>query len=92
MRQARLPGSLFGPSADFNRIDGDIEEDSSGERRSAFLCRLVVAILDDNEATLKRYYREGGRIRLQPANKDYDPILVDECEIRGVVRGVLRKY
>ncbi|MHC4662541.1 MAG: transcriptional repressor LexA [Planctomycetota bacterium] len=52
----------------------------------------VVAILEDNEATLKRFYRDGDRIRLQPANKDYDPILVDSCEIRGVVRGVLRKY
>jgi len=52
----------------------------------------VVAIINENEATLKKFYREGERIRLQPANADMQPIYVDKCEIRGVVVGVLRKY
>jgi repressor LexA len=51
----------------------------------------VVAIINDDEATLKTFYKEGRRIRLQPANASMDPILVDECEIRGIVVGVYRK-
>ena len=52
----------------------------------------VVALLDDGEATLKKFYREKGRIRLQPANKDYDPIFVDpgRLQVQGVVVGVIR--
>lgn len=53
---------------------------------------MVVAVLENNEATLKRFYKEGDRIRLQPANPDMAPIFVDKCTIRGVVVGVLRKY
>ena len=52
----------------------------------------VVAIINENEATLKKFYREGDRVRLQPANAELQPIYVDKCEIRGVVVGVLRKY
>ncbi len=52
----------------------------------------VVAVINDNEATLKKFYREGDRIRLQPANPDMQPLYVDKAEIRGVVVGVLRKY
>jgi repressor LexA len=52
----------------------------------------VVAILDGEEATLKRYYRENGRVRLQPANSNMEPILVDEVEIRGVLIGVVRQF
>jgi repressor LexA len=52
----------------------------------------VVAVINDNEATLKKFYREGDRIRLQPANAEMAPIYVDKCDIRGVVVGVLRRY
>lgn len=53
----------------------------------------VVAVLPEEAATLKRFYREpDGRIRLQPANDDLEPILVDQVEIRGVVLGVIRRY
>ncbi len=51
----------------------------------------VVAIIDDNEATLKRYYREPNHIRLQPANPNYPPMIRNKVEIRGVVVGVVRK-
>src|SRR5580658_4581616 len=53
----------------------------------------VVALLDTGEATLKRFYREGGgKIRLQPANRAMEPRIVnaDQCRIQGVVIGVLR--
>lgn len=53
----------------------------------------VVALLDDGSATLKRYYRERGRIRLQPANSNMEPIYVNkDIKIQGVLIGVLRTY
>jgi len=56
--------------------------------------QIVVAVLPSGEATLKRLYREPGRIRLQPANARMKPIYVEEegLDIQGVVIGVLRKY
>jgi len=51
----------------------------------------VVAILDDGEATLKKFYKQRGKIRLQPANNAYEPIIVDHCIIQGIVVGVIRK-
>jgi repressor LexA len=55
---------------------------------------MVVALLDDGEATLKKLFRDKkkGRFRLQPANPDFAPIFVDRLNIQGVVIGVLRKY
>jgi repressor LexA len=54
---------------------------------------IVVAILEDEEATLKRFYREpNGMIRLQPANAEMAPVYVNRVEVRGVVRGVIRKF
>lgn len=54
----------------------------------------VVALLDTGEATLKRYYKEGGKVRLQPANHTMEPRIVDadRCRVQGVVIGVLRSY
>jgi repressor LexA len=54
--------------------------------------QMVVAVLDDGEATLKRYFHEGDRIRLQPANEDMPPIYVNECEIRGIAVGIFRRF
>lgn len=51
---------------------------------------IVVALLDSGEATLKRLYREDGRIRLQPANATMDPIYVDSVTVQGRVVGVIR--
>lgn len=54
---------------------------------------IVVAILDGEEATLKRFYREGnGSIRLQPANSSMEPIYTTRVQVRGVVRGVIRRF
>src|SRR5436190_19712427 len=54
----------------------------------------VVALLDSGEATLKRFYKEGSKIRLQPANRDMEPRIVDadRVKIQGIVIGVLRSY
>ena len=51
----------------------------------------VVALIDD-EATLKRFYKEKNRIRLQPANDRYEPIYVSNVEIQGVVIGLIRRF
>lgn len=53
---------------------------------------VVVALLNNENATLKRYYREKNRIRLQPANKDLKPLYARNPAIQGIVRAVLRKY
>lgn len=54
----------------------------------------VVALIDHENATLKRFYREDNGIRLQPANPDMEPIFVDkgDFDIQGVVIGVMRKF
>lgn len=53
--------------------------------------QIVVALIDD-EATVKRFYRENNHIRLQPENDDYEPIIVEECSVLGHVISVVRYY
>ncbi len=53
---------------------------------------VVVALLDNTYATLKKYFREKNRIRLQPANKTMNPIYVKNPAIQGIVRAIIRKY
>jgi len=64
------------------------------ERQTARDGETVVALIDDSEATLKRFYREGENIRLQPANPRMGPIYVPASRVRiqGVVAGVIRKH
>lgn len=70
--------------------DGDIV--LIERRTSARDGEMVVAVLPDEEATLKRIYREPGGFRLQPANKDLSPIHVTSVEVRGAVIGVIRRF
>lgn len=55
---------------------------------------VVVALLDNMYATLKRFYRDGARIRLQPANRALKPIFVqpNDLVVQGVVRAVIRQF
>lgn len=62
------------------------------KRETARNGETVVALLDNGETTLKRFYQEGNRVRLQPANGSMEPIYVDSIRIQGVVAGVLRRY
>lgn len=70
-------------------LDGDIvvvhktETAENGE--------IVVALIED-EATVKRFFKENGHYRLQPENSDYEPIIVDQCSILGSVIQVVRNY
>jgi len=53
---------------------------------------IVVAVLRNGFATLKRFYREANRIRLQPANSTMSPMYVADVEIRGKVVAVIRQF
>jgi repressor LexA len=54
--------------------------------------QIVVALLDNGFATLKRYYKEATRIRLEPANSTMSPIFVKSVKIQGICVGVIRKF
>jgi repressor LexA len=60
-------------------------------RNTARNGETVVALLEDGEATLKTFYKEKNRIRLQPANPAYKPIYTNKVDIQGVVIGVIRR-
>ncbi|MCK5565451.1 MAG: transcriptional repressor LexA [Planctomycetes bacterium] len=53
--------------------------------------QIVVAIVDDDSATLKRFYRENDHVRLEASNDAYDDIVTQNCRIEGVVLGHLRQ-
>ncbi len=71
-------------------LDGDfvvIEKDTSVANGD-----IVVAIVDENLATLKKYYKEGERVVLRPANSQMDPIYPISLTLQGKVVGVIRKF
>jgi len=73
-----------------NIQDGDyviVEKRSTAENGE-----IVVALVNGSEATLKRFYREKHRVRLEPANSNLSPMYFKDVKIQGVVLGVLRKY
>jgi repressor LexA len=62
--------------------------------RTAREGEIVVALVDGSDATLKRFYREGNLIRLQPSNSEMAPIYAPAASvsIQGKVLGMLRRY
>jgi repressor LexA len=72
--------------------DGDfvIVED----RKTADNGEMVIALVGGHDVTLKKLYRENGRIRLQPANQTMQPFVydADQVQVQGIVVGVMRKY
>ena len=72
--------------------DGDfvIVED----RKTADNGEMVIALIGGAEVTLKKFYRDNGRVRLQPANPAMQPLVLnaEQVQIQGVVVGVMRKY
>ena len=95
-----LPDELGGAEADYIvRVQGDSMRDAGilegdfvvvKKAKDALDGEIVVALLED-EATVKRFYRENGRVRLQPANKAYKPIRTSDVELLGKVVGVYRR-
>lgn len=69
-------------------FDGDIV--IIKRQTSAQNGQTVVAIVDDNKATLKKLYKEDGKFRLQPANQSMLPLIRDEVEVRGIVWAIQR--
>jgi repressor LexA len=98
-----VPSSLLGRGEHFVlRVRGDSMVDDGirdgdyvvvSRRATAQNGQTVVALVR-GEATLKRYYAEGSRVRLQPANTAMKPILVDprDLTLQGVVTGLIRNY
>jgi repressor LexA len=72
--------------------DGDyvIVED----RKTALDGEMVIALVGGSDVTLKKLYRDNGRVRLQPANPTMQPMLFDptQVQVQGVVVGMMRKY
>ena len=63
-------------------------------RAEAKIGEMVVALVDGENVTFKKFYREENRIRLQPSNPDLAPLVLDEdrVKIQGVIVGIMRKY
>ena len=94
--------SYFGNGGDIFALEvtGDSMIDDDIHSGDYVICRrtptaddgqLVIALVDNENATLKRFYKEKTRARLQPANDDYQPLYSQNCRIEAVVIGLLRK-
>jgi repressor LexA len=82
-------------------VKGDSMKDEGIDDGDYVICRksstaeqgqLVIAIVDGDNATLKRFYKEKGAVRLQPANDEYQPIYTANCRIGAVVVGLVRRF
>ncbi len=93
-REQSLRGNLYALRAKGDSMIGDGIFDGdiiiAKKQESAENGDTVVAILDDNQATLKKFYLEDDKIKLQPANPEYKAIYRKEVEIRGVVVKIIR--
>lgn len=71
-------------------LDGDhvVVEETNQARNG----QIVVALLENGFATLKRFYKEATRIRLEPANSSMSPIFAKDVRIQGIAVGVIRKF
>ena len=61
------------------------------KQETAYNGEIVIAMID-NEATVKRYYKENGHFRLQPENETMEPIIVPEVQILGKVVSLYRRF
>ncbi len=98
-----VPASLLGKGEHFVlRVRGDsMIEDGIRDGDYVIVCRRpsaqngqTVVALVRGEATLKRYYADGSRVRLQPANASMKPLTVDarDVTVQGIVTGLIRDY
>jgi repressor LexA len=93
---------LFGSADDIFtlQVSGDSMIDEGISDGDYVICKrstsarngqMVVAIVDQDQATLKKFYKEDNRARLQPANSAYEAIYSDNCRIEAIVLGLLRR-
>ncbi len=95
-------GGLFGSDNQFclkvtgnSMIEAQIADGDYVIVKKQRTCRdgdIVVALVNGEDATLKRFYKEAHRIRLEPANSSMQPIYSSHVEVLGVVTGVIRRY
>lgn len=102
-RQSVSLCDLFGTADDVFALEvvGDSMIEEGIDSGDYVVCRrsqtagdgeLVVAIMGEDEVTLKRFFLEKDRVRLQPANEAYEPIYSNNCKIEAVVIGLLHRY
>lgn len=102
-RQSLSLGDLFGTADDVFALEvvGDSMIEEGIDSGDYIVCRrsqtagdgeLVVAIMGEDEVTLKRFFLEKDRVRLQPANEMYEAIYSNDCKIEAVVIGLLHRY
>lgn len=96
-----IPANMRGPSVFALKVRGDsmiedgiydgdyviIEPTNSPKNGD-----IVVSLVDNENVTLKRFFKEKDHIRLQPANSNYQPIRVKKVVIQGKVRGIIRRF
>ncbi|MDH4358931.1 MAG: transcriptional repressor LexA [Candidatus Berkelbacteria bacterium] len=96
-----IPRDMMGPNVFALKVSGDsMVEDGIFDGDYVIIEKtnhprngdIVVALVDNENVTLKRFFREKTRIRLQPANKSYKPIYTRRALVQGRVRGVIRKF
>lgn len=96
-----IPRDMSGPNTYALKVQGDSMIDDGildGDYVVIEECKqphngdIVVALLDNENVTLKRYYKESDHIRLQPANQKYTAIRTRYVDVQGKVRGVIRKF
>ena len=103
-RSLPVPAALLGPGDHYalevsgdSMIEAGIFDGDFALVKKADTARdgdIVVALVNDEEATLKYLYHDGGRIRLDPANGAYDPQVYDgsQVKVQGKLAGLLRRY
>lgn len=99
-----VPGALLGPGEHYalevagdSMVEAGILDGDYALIRRTEIARdgeIVVALIDDHEATLKYFRREGAMVRLDPANRAYDPQRYNprQVQVQGKLAGLLRRY
>jgi len=96
-----IPRDMMGPNVFALKVSGDSMIDD-GIMDGDFVIiektnhpkngDIVVALIENDNVTLKRFFREKTRIRLQPANRSYKPIYTKKALVQGKLKGVIRKF
>ena len=95
------PGSARSGDTFVLRVKGDSMIDEQIREGDYVICQrtdtarngqTVVALLPEGDATLKKFYKRAGKVVLEPANEKYEPIILDDVTIQGIVIGVVRAY
>lgn len=96
-----IPHSMAGPNVFALKVRGEsMKEDGILDGDFVIIEQIqnprngdiIVALLENSAATLKRFYKEKNRIRLQPANSAFNPIFTRNLKIQGKVKGLIRKF